>query len=244
MNSRVRTVLVTGASRGLGLEIVRELLSAGFSVVGVARSQSVELQVTMQSCPDRMFFEPFDLSDTSEIQSFASTLHRRYGRFYGLVNNAAIGGEGILATMHEHDICEVVGTNLIAPILLCKYLSRGMLLSRAGRIVNIASVVAQSGASGLSVYAASKAGLIGLTKSLARELGKAGITVSSVSPGYLETSMSATLDESKLAALRRRSPSGRFVTVAEVARTVKFLLSDAGSGINGTNIVVDLGSTA
>jgi 3-oxoacyl-[acyl-carrier protein] reductase len=237
-------VLVTGASRGLGLGIVGELLDAGFRVVGVARSESAELQAVMERYRDRMLFEPFDLSSTADIQTFVADLHRRLGRFYGLVNNAGIGRDGVLATMHERQIHEVLDVNLIAPTLLCKYLSRGMLLNRFGRIVNISSIIASSGFSGLSVYAASKAGIIGLTKSLSRELGKAGITVNAVSPGYLETSMSGTLNEKQLATIRRRSPSGRFVTIEEVAKTVRFLLSDAASGINGANLVVDLGSTA
>ncbi len=110
--------------------------------------------------------------------------------------------------------------------------------------MNISSIIAASGFSGLSVYGASKAGIIGLTKSLSRELGKVGITVNSVSPGYIETDMSGTLNEKQLATIRRRSPAGRFVTIEEVAKTVRFLLSDAASGINGADFVVDLGSTA
>lgn len=237
-------ILVTGASRGLGLGIVCELLSAGWKVVGVARHNSAELEAQIQCHAGCLFFEPFDLAKLSDIATFSTTVQRRYGRFYGLVNNAGIGLSGILATMHEKDVHAVLDLNLTAPALLCKYFSRGMLLNRSGRIVNISSIIAGTGYSGLSVYAASKAGLIGLTKSLSRELGKAGITVNAVSPGYLETTMSSTLSETRLATIRRRSPSGRFPTIGEIAKAVGFLLSDSGSGINGVNLVIDLGSTA
>lgn len=244
MADETRIVLVTGVSRGLGLAIARELLDVGFHVVGVARTRSPEVATLLEAHVHQFHFEPFDLGNLTEIHGFVADLHRRYGRFFGLVNNAGIGLDGILTTMHEKDIHTVINVNLVAPMLLSKYLSRGMLANRRGRIVYIASIIAGTGFSGLSVYAASKAGLIGLTKSLSRELGKAGITVNCVSPGYLETRMTGGLQGERLESVRRRSPFGRFPSVAEVAKTVKFLVSDEGSGVHGANLVVDLGSTA
>lgn len=239
-----RPVLVTGASKGLGLSIARELLSAGFTVVGAARGESEGTKALQARHPGAFHMEAVDLSQTAGLQAWVADLTRRHGRFYGLVNNAGVGLDGVLTTMHERDIRAVLDLNLLAPILLCKYVSRGMLMNRGGRIVNIASIIAGTGFSGLSVYGASKAGLIGLTRSLSRELGKAGITVNAVSPGYMETSMTQGLEGESLESIRRRSPFKRFASTDEVAKAVLFLLSDAGSGVHGANLVVDLGSTA
>ena len=244
-NDMKKLILVTGASRGLGLAIVKELLDSGYFVVGVARSQTSEIDDIYHSHQKNNFsFEMFDLSNGGLIKEFCRSLNSKYGRFYGLVNNAGLGGDGILSTMHEKDINNIFAVNLIAPTLLCKYISRGMLLNKDGRIINIASIIANTGFSGLSVYGASKAGLIGLTKSLSRELGKINITVNSVSPGFLETNMTEVLDEVRLSSIRKRSPFNRFTKVFEVANAVKFLLSAEASGVHGTNLVVDLGSTA
>jgi 3-oxoacyl-[acyl-carrier protein] reductase len=244
VNKKSKVVLLTGASRGLGLAITRQLLNDGFLVIATARSKSAEFDAMLQEHAERLYFEPFDLACIGRIQEFCSSLQRRYGRFYGLVNNAGIGLDGVLATMHERDIEIVINVNLVAPMLLCKYISRGMLINRCGRIVNISSIIGSTGFAGLAVYGASKAGLHGLTKSLSRELGKAGITVNTVSPGYMETHMTSGMKVSRLESIRRRSPFDRFPSLNEVAASVGFLMSDAGSGVHGTNIVVDLGSTA
>jgi len=237
-------VLLTGASRGLGVDIARNLLSQGFTVVASSRGHTADIGTLADAYPGRLCFEPCDLYEVHNIQEFCSHLQRKYGRFFGLVNNAGLGRDGVLATMHERDIQTVLNVNLIAPILLCKYLSRGMMANRRGRIVNISSIIGSTGFAGLSVYGASKAGLHGLTKSLSRELGKVGINVNTVSPGYMETHMTSGLGGDRLQSIRRRSPFNRFVTLDQVASTVGFLMSDAGSGVHGANVVVDLGSTA
>jgi 3-oxoacyl-[acyl-carrier protein] reductase len=133
---------------------------------------------------------------------------------------------------------------MLAAIFLAKYACRSMLLQREGRIVNVASIIAQTGFNGLSVYAATKSALIGFTKSLARELGKAGITVNTVSPGYMETGMTRTIDAAKLDAIRWRSPLGRLVSVTDVAEAIAFLISDKAAMITGADFKVDAGSTA
>jgi 3-oxoacyl-[acyl-carrier protein] reductase len=192
----------------------------------------------------RACFELFDLAATAEIHQWAGQIGKKYGRIYGLVNNAAIGTDGVLATMHESEIAQSLLVNLQSPIVLTKYISRSMLLGGHGRIVNIASIIGSTGFSGLSVYAATKAGLIGFTKSLSRELGKAGITVNCVSPGYMDTNMTRGIARDKLASITRRSPSGKLASVESVATTVSFLLGDGGEMITGTTITVDAGSTA
>lgn len=237
-----KIVMVTGARRGLGLEICKRLSDDGYKVLAIARSDSAELNAL---CAGRgVNFERFDLLDTEKIHSWFVDLSKKYGRIYGLINNAAVGADGVLATMHEHDIAQSLKVNLQSPIVLTKYVSRSMLLGGSGRIINISSIIGSTGFSGLSVYAATKAGLIGFTKSLSRELGKANITVNCIAPGYMDTDMTKAIAADKLLSIKRRSPSGKLATVESVAASVSFLLSDAGDMINGTTITVDAGSTA
>lgn len=237
-----KNVIVTGARRGLGLAIVRRLVADGYRVIAVARADSPELN---ELCAGGdVVFEQYDLADISGIHTWMTALSKREGRIYGLVNNAAIGGDGVLATMHERDIDEILRVNLQSPIVLTKYASRSMLLGGQGRIINVSSIIASTGFNGLAVYGASKAGMVGFTKSLSRELGKAGITVNCVAPGYMETDMTAGLVGDKLASIRRRSPSGKLAGVDDVARSVSFLLGEGGAMITGTTITIDAGSTA
>lgn len=237
-----KIVMVTGARRGLGLAICQRLACDGYKVLAVARSDSPELNALCDG--ERVCFERFDLANTDEIHSWVGDLTKRHGRIYGLVNNAAIGADGVLATMHESEIAQSLQVNLESPIVLTKYLSRSMLLGGAGRIVNISSIIGSTGFSGLSVYAATKAGLIGFTKSLSRELGKANITVNCVAPGYMDTDMTKGIAQEKLLSIKRRSPSGKLASVESVASSVSFLLGVEGQMINGTTLTVDAGSTA
>lgn len=244
MRTNTRVAVVTGATKGLGLAISLILADRGFKIVGIARKETPEFAHLRLARPDDIFFESADLSELTKIRAIAEIVQKRYGRVFALVNNAGIGGDGILATMHERDIELVMRINLHAPILLVKYLCRGMLINRAGRIVNISSIIASTGFSGLAVYGATKSGLVGFTKSLARELGRAGITVNCVAPGYMETDMTSPIEEGRLDSIRRRSPFARFPTTEEVANAVAFLLSDDAAAITGTVITVDTGSTA
>lgn len=246
VDGKPKTVVVTGASRGLGLGIARRLAHAGFNVVGLARTTTEEF-TALQTDPElgaRVGFMRADLAQTAEIYTLCRAVQDTHGPIYGLVNNAAVGLDGLLATQHERDIDTMLGLNLTAPILLSKYLSRSMLLRRTGRIVNISSIVANTGFSGLAVYGATKAALIGFTRSLAREVAKAGITVNCVCPGYMETAMTEGLDADQLNAIRRRSPFGKFVSPGDVAGAVAYLLGEEAAMITGTSITVDAGSTA
>jgi 3-oxoacyl-[acyl-carrier protein] reductase len=237
-----KIVIVTGARRGLGLSITQRLSADGYKVIAVGRAHSCELKALCDG--HSVYFECFDLANTDKIHSWVSELTKRHGRIYGLINNAAIGADGVLATMHERDIMQSLLVNLQSPIVLTKYVSRSMLLGGAGRIINISSIIGSTGFSGLSVYAATKAGLLGFTKSLSRELGKAGITVNCVAPGYMDTDMTKDIAPDKLSSIKRRSPSGELASVESVAGAVSFLLGEGGAMINGTTITVDAGSSA
>ncbi len=242
----MKNVLVTGATRGLGLAVSARLAKAGYHVIASGRSISAELKALSASelGGGRITFRPYDLSNSAGIRGFVQETVAECGHLYGLVNNAAVGHDGLLATMHESQIDELVQVNLLSAIYLAKYASRSMLLERQGRIVNISSIVAANGFKGLSAYAATKAALLGFGKSLARELGQAGITVNTVSPGYMQTEMSASLDTKSLEKIRRRSALQRLTEPQEVADAVEFLLSEAAAAITGTNLVVDAGGSA
>ncbi|WP_413432501.1 SDR family NAD(P)-dependent oxidoreductase [Crateriforma spongiae] len=240
--STKRNVLVTGGTRGLGLATCRHLAEAGYHVIATGRKPTEELAELVAGGDVR--FVPLDLCQIDQIRGFIREAVSQHGPLYGLINNAALGHDGVLATMHDSQIEELLRVNVLASILVTKYASRSMLSRRTGRIVNVASIIASTGFSGLSVYAATKSSMIGLTKSLSRELGKAGITVNAVSPGYMATDMTAGIEDEKLATITRRSPLSRLATTDEVAAAIGYLLSDAAASITGTNLTIDAGSTA
>jgi len=237
------TVLVTGGTRGLGLAICKKLADSGFKVIVVGRNCSSGCEGWLGQ-EENAVFEPFDLANTSRIHEFARNITKKYGRLYGLVNNAALGLDGVLATMHETEISKVLKVNVEAPILLTKYLLRPMLINRRGRVVNISSIIGSTGFKGLAVYGATKSALNGFTRSLSREVGKAGITVNSVAPGYMATDMTEGLEGEKLNSIKRRSPMGELAQVEDVAAMVNYLLSADASRVTGTVVTVDAGSTA
>lgn len=241
MKQTDKLVVVTGASRGLGLEICRQVSAAGYQVVAVARSCSPQLERLLSA---NVVFEPFDLAHTESIHEFSRRIQTQYRRPWALINNAGIGQNSILATLHESELEQLLKVNLQAPILLSKYLLRGMLLNQGGRLINITSIVANTGFNGLSVYGASKAGLEGFTKSLAREVGKLGVTVNNIAPGYMQTEMTEALQGAALEKISRRQALKRLVTPEEVAASVVFLLSEQSSAITGTTLTVDGGATA
>jgi len=232
--------MVTGTTGALGGAIARDLLLRNYRVVGVSRGRHDKSLLEAEG----FFAKPFDLTEISAIPKMLGEVTSDFGPLYGLVNNAALGADSVLATMHARDIQQVIGLNLNAPIELSKHAVRGMLVSRQGRIINITSVVAQTGYKGLSVYASTKAGLEGFSRSLAREVGKRGITVNNVAPGFMPTEMTSGLGESQMNQIIRRTPIGRLVTPSEVAAGVSFLLSDLASGITGVTLTVDGGASS
>ena len=237
-------VVVTGASKGLGLAICQQAAEQGYGVIAIARQLSEPFKTLQQSFPELVNFHAADLADLDALSDLCKHLIKQYGRPYALVNNAAAGHDGVLATMPNSAIDHLMRLNIQAPILMSKYLVRSMLLNRKGRIVNISSIIAKTGFNGLSVYAASKAAMEGFSHSLAREVGKAGITVNCVAPGYMQTDMTSSLQGEKLESVKRRSPLGKLATVDDAAAMVLYLLSDKASAITGTVMTVDAGSTA
>ena len=171
-------------------------------------------------------------------------MRKEVGAIYGLVNNAAVGFDGVLATMPTAQIEQLVRVNTLAPIVLTKYVVRAMLAEGGGRIVNVASIVGFTGYSGLSVYGATKASLLGFTRSLAREVGRLGVTVNAVAPGFLDTEMTQGLDDEHRQQIARRSALRRLPDLADVADAVAFLLGDTAKSITGTVLTVDAGATA
>ncbi|WP_394494186.1 SDR family NAD(P)-dependent oxidoreductase [Shewanella sp. ENK2] len=240
----MKNVIVTGSAKGLGLEISRQLVIAGNKVIGISRTATKEYESLQAEYPEQVCFYQFDFAKTEEISALVKKVTKENGRIYGLVNNAALGHDGVLATMHESDIAQVIKVNVEAPILLTKYVSRSMLLNKTGRIVNVGSIIGSTGFNGLSVYGATKSALGGFTKSLARELGKAQITVNTLAPGYMETNMTVGLVGDKLEKITRRSCLGRLANVSDAASMALFLMSESASGVTGATFTVDAGSTA
>jgi 3-oxoacyl-[acyl-carrier protein] reductase len=236
----MKTIVVTGASKGLGLEITRQLLAADYQVVGISRSSAPSDVKNNADFTE----EIFDLSNTAGIPGLCDRIVRGSGVPYGLVNNSALGLDGLLATQKNEDIELVISVNLTAVILLTKYFSRHMLERREGRVINISSIVASTGYRGLSVYAATKAALLGFTRSLSRELGPRNITVNSIQPGFMETAMSEGIPDPQMAKIKRRAALGRFPDLEDVASAVFYLIGDSGKNITGQSIVIDAGNSA
>ena len=239
-----KTVVMTGVSRGLGLAVARRIAAdPGYRLVGLSRSRTREFAELVEAAPDRVQHRAFDVADIAAIPALVRAIVEEAGPIYGLVNNAAVATDGVLATMHASDIARVLRINLEAPLTLCKYASRSMLAAHEGRIVSISSIIASTGFNGLAVYGASKAGLEGMTRSLSRELGKKGITVNCVAPGYMETAMTAGINDRQFEQIRRRAPLG-LPTPDQTAGAVMYLLGPDGARVSGTVITVDGGSTA
>jgi 3-oxoacyl-[acyl-carrier protein] reductase len=191
-----------------------------------------------------LHFKPFDLSEIDAIPIFVKALRDEFGAIYGLVNNAGIGTEGLLATMHNTEIEALVRLNVTSPIVLTKYVARHMMADGAGRIINMSSIIATTGYNGLSVYGATKAAASGFTRSLAREVGKLGITVNAIVPGFVDTELTQSLSEDQRKRIAGRSALRRLPETDDVARMVEYLLGDGGRNITGSVLTIDAGNTA
>ncbi len=185
-----------------------------------------------------------DLAEIEKIPDFVKAVRKQFGPIYGLVNNAAVGLHGPLALMHNSQIERLVQMNTLSPIVLTKYVVRAMMADGGGRVVNVASIAAFTGYSGLSVYGATKASLVGFTRALAREVGRMGVNVNAIAPGFMDTDMTQAMDETLRRQVARRSALRRLPEPADVASAVVFLLGEGGRSITGAVLTVDAGSTA
>ncbi|AVT78619.1 3-oxoacyl-ACP reductase [Rhodopseudomonas palustris] len=240
-------VVVTGGSRGIGLAIARRLAAAGYGVIAVARRESDELKTTIDEAakgPGSIAFKAYDLGDIDGLAGFAKSLRQEFGKIYGLVNNAGIGTEGVLATMHNSQIETLLRINVTSPIVLTKYIVRHMMADGAGRVINMSSIIGSTGYNGLSVYGATKAAAIGFTRSLAREVGRLGITVNAIAPGFIDTELTAGLAGEGRDKIANRSALRRLAEADDVARMVEYLLGDGGRNITGSVQTIDAGNTA
>jgi 3-oxoacyl-[acyl-carrier protein] reductase len=244
----MRNVVVTGGSRGLGLGIVRRLTAEGYRAVAIARQMSDQLASTMEqaetSCPGSLHFIPFDLGEVEKIPDLIKRVRKDLGPIYGLVNNAALGLDGALAMMHNSQIERLIRLNTLSPIVLTKYVVRHMMADGGGRVVNVASILGFTGYSGLSVYGATKASMIGFTRSLAREVGRLGVNVNAIAPGFMDTEMTQGVQGQRREEIARRSALRRFPEVDDVADAIEFLLGAKAKNITGTVLTVDAGTTA
>jgi 3-oxoacyl-[acyl-carrier protein] reductase len=237
-------VLVTGASRGIGLAIVKRLAAAGYTAIALARTEGPALTAAIEEAKGAIVYRPFDLTNLDGIPELVRELRAKSGPIWGLVNNAGLGLEGLLANSHVSQIEAVIRLNTTAPIVLTKYVVRAMMAGGGGRIVNMSSIIGSTGYNGLSVYGATKASMIGFTKSLARETGKLGVTVNAIAPGFIDTEMTAGLGEEGREQVMRRSALRRLADVDDVAAMVEFLMSDGGKNITGAVMTIDAGNTA
>lgn len=216
--------------------------------MALARKMNDHLALALRDAeafrPGSFQFVSVDLGDVQGLAGLVKQLRKEFGPIYGLVNNAALGTDGALGMMHVSRIEELVRVNTLSPIVLTKYVVRHMMADGGGRVVNITSIVGFTGYSGLSVYGATKASMIGFTRSLAREVGRLGITVNAVAPGFLETEMTAGLEDERRDQIARRSALKRLPEVGDVADAVEFLLGDKARSITGTVLTVDAGTTA
>lgn len=241
----VRHVMVTGGSRGLGLAMVRTLLAAGYVVSTCSRRISADLR-TLTDDPQlagRLFTGECEVGNGTAVEAFVDAAMQWAGDrgLYGLVNNAGVARAGILASFPNTETEDMIRINLIGALQMARAATPHLIRNGCGRIINISSIIGSRGYNGLAAYSASKAGMDGMTRALARELGRRQITVNSLAPGYVKTEMSATLSSSQLAQITNRTPLGRLATESDICGVLMFLLGDAAAMVTGQTLLVDGG---
>ena len=236
-------VLISGGTRGLGLAIVKRLLKEGYQVATFSRSVTEEFERLREEYRDRLFYFYGDMSQRDTIEDVVKKIEKDIGPIEVLINNAGIASDGVLATMPPGQIEQLISVNLTGTILLTRLVVRRMIVRYRGNVLNISSIIGLRGYAGLAAYSATKAGLDGMTRALARELGPRKIRVNAIAPGYLETEMTGKLDEKQRSQITRRTPMGRLGLPEDVVGVVSFLLSPASAFITGQTIVVDGGIT-
>ncbi len=232
MTGTPRSALVTGASKGIGRAIAERLVASGYAVTGTYRSGGV---------PEGVLGVQADITDAAQLEAAFVAAEQAHGPVEVLVCNAGITADGLLMRMSDDQWDSVIATNLTASFKLARRASRAMIKGRYGRIVFVSSVVALLGSAGQINYAASKAGLVGLARSLTRELGGRGITANVVAPGFISTDMTAALDAGTIESYEKRIPAARLGSTDDVATAVAFLVSEGAGYISGAVLPVDGG---
>lgn len=241
-----KLVLVTGASRGIGRAIALTLGDAGATVIGTATSDEGAVNISKTFTENNILGKGMKLNvtDNDQISALIKSITEDYGSVDILINNAGITRDNILIRMKEDEWDDIINTNLSSVYKMSKSVLRGMIKKRSGRIISITSVVGSMGNAGQSNYAAAKAGIMGFTKSLAREVGVRGITVNAIAPGFIKTDMTDALPDAQKEALASQIPLARLGTVDEIAQTVLFLAGESGSYITAQTIHVNGGMYA
>ncbi len=236
-----KVILVTGANRGIGLNIIQRLNNDGYTVIGTSRTDDGANIISQEIKGSNGRGLKMDVPNQEAINSAIKNIQDEYGTLFGLVNNAGITNDNLLMRMTEEQWLSVIETNLTSIYRVTKSIVKDMMKAREGRIVNIGSIVGMMGNAGQSNYSASKSGLLGFTKSLARELSSRNINVNSISPGFIDTDMTKALSDEQIDNLSKNIPLGRIAESSEVSSVVSFLLSDDSSYITGENINVNGG---
>ena len=238
-----KLVLVTGASRGIGRAIALTLGTAGATIIGTATSDEGAVNISKIFTENNILGKGMKLNvtDNEQISELLKNITEDYGSVDVLINNAGITRDNILIRMKEDEWNDIISTNLTSVYKMSKSVLRGMIKKRSGRIISITSVVGAMGNAGQSNYAAAKAGIMGFTKSLAREVGVRGITVNAIAPGFIETDMTDSLPEDQKLTLAAQIPMGRLGTTNEIAQAVLFLAGDSGSYITAQTLHVNGG---
>jgi len=239
----MRVVAVSGGSKGLGASIVQSFLEAGYQVASFSRRRTPRVNEWLKQYPEDFFFMELDQTDSEACKRFVAEVERVLGVIEILINNAGVASTSLLALADEESIDTVVDLNLKGTFSLTRQVTRSMLSLDWGRIINISSIIGLSGYRGLSVYGATKAGLDGFTRAMARELGARNITVNSVAPGYLTTEMTEELDAAQHRQIVKRTPLGRLGDPEDVTGLILFLCSEQANFITGQVMVVDGGIT-
>jgi 3-oxoacyl-[acyl-carrier protein] reductase len=238
-----KIVLVTGATRGIGKAIALTLGAAGATVIGTATTESGADNISKVFAENKISGKgmKLDVTDNEQVSNLVKDIGEDFGSVDILVNNAGITRDNILLRMKEDEWEDIINTNLSSIYKMSKSVLRGMIKNRSGRIISITSVVGAMGNAGQSNYGAAKAGIIGFTKSLAREVGIRGVTVNAIAPGFIETDMTDSLPDEQKEVLAGQIPMGRLGTADEVAQSVLFLAGDGGSYITGQTLHVNGG---
>ena len=236
-----KIILITGANRGIGHNILKKIATCGYTVIGTSRSKDGADMITEALKDSNGKGIVMDVTNQESINTSVSKIKEDYGIIYGLVNNAGITNDNLLMRMSDEQWNTVIETNLTSLYRVTKSVIKDMMKERTGRIVNIGSIVGMMGNAGQSNYSATKSGLLGFTKSLAREVSSRNINVNAISPGFIDTDMTRALSEEQIEALTKNIPLGRIASPDEVSSVVAFLLSDDSSYITGENINVNGG---